>query len=226
MPMLHAAYFILAIVAVIIATTRRSTEPVLALILAAAGFGVACGMSVGQIGKSFGTGFGAEAAGPGLAVLAAAFIGSMAEVGRRGTVAGRMVCPPPWPRGLHHPARRPGGGHRRVTRIRLRRVTPGRRRQRVEPGAAGSGAGSGAGAPAALASHGCSDHHPGRRLASGSGDRPALRGLPRRCWQVRSNSFHPHHCDRPTIPLQAWPRSHEASPLPASPPSASPWCAF
>ena len=81
MPMLHAVFFVLAVLAVTFSTTRWRAEPVLALILGAAGFGVACSMSVGQIGKSFGNGFGAEAAGPGLAVLAAAFIGSMAEAG-------------------------------------------------------------------------------------------------------------------------------------------------
>jgi GntP family gluconate:H+ symporter len=81
MPIVHVAVFVSAVAAVIYCITRWRAEPVVALILGAAGFGVACGMSLGQIGKSFGNGFGAAAAGPGLTVLATALIATVANAG-------------------------------------------------------------------------------------------------------------------------------------------------
>jgi GntP family gluconate:H+ symporter len=79
MAIVHAVLFAFAVSAVVFAASRWRTEPVLALILGAAAFGAACGVSLGQLGKSFGGGFGAAAAGPGLAVIAAALIGGMAQ---------------------------------------------------------------------------------------------------------------------------------------------------
>jgi GntP family gluconate:H+ symporter len=74
----HAVIFALVVVAMVFAVTRWRVEPVLALIVGGAAFGIGAGLSVGQMGKSFGNGFGVAAGGPGLAVIAAAWIGAMA----------------------------------------------------------------------------------------------------------------------------------------------------
>jgi len=79
MALQHAVLFAIVVGALVAAMARWRTEPVLALVLGAAAFGVITGMSVGQIGKSFGNGFGAAAGGAGLAVIAAAWIGAMAD---------------------------------------------------------------------------------------------------------------------------------------------------
>jgi GntP family gluconate:H+ symporter len=79
MAMQHAVLFAVVVAAIVAAIARWRVEPLLALLLGAAAFGIVIGMSVGQIGKSFGTGFGAAAGGTGLAVVAAAWIGAMAE---------------------------------------------------------------------------------------------------------------------------------------------------
>ena len=75
----HAVLFAAIVLAMVAAIARWRVAPVPALIVGAAAFGIVTGMSVGQVGKSFGNGFGAAAGGSGLAVIAAAWIGAMAE---------------------------------------------------------------------------------------------------------------------------------------------------
>jgi GntP family gluconate:H+ symporter len=79
MALQHAVLFAVIVLAIVAAIARWRAAPMSALIMGAAAFGIVTGMSVGQIGKSFGNGFGAAAGGTGLAVIAAAWIGAMAE---------------------------------------------------------------------------------------------------------------------------------------------------
>ncbi len=93
----QAALFAIVVMAIVFATAGWRIAPIAALILGAAAFGIGAGLSVGQMGKSFGNGFGEAAAAPGLAVVAAAWIGAMAETGgaARGLAAirgGRFVA--------------------------------------------------------------------------------------------------------------------------------------
>jgi GntP family gluconate:H+ symporter len=54
-------------------------HPFLAIIVVATGFGLACGLSVGLLGKTFGTGFSQALYSPGLVIVGAAIIVSIAE---------------------------------------------------------------------------------------------------------------------------------------------------
>ncbi len=81
MAMQHAVLFAVVVAAIVAAIARWRTAPVLPLMLGAAAFGIVIGMSVGQMGKSFGNGFGSAAGGTGVAVVAAAWVGAIAEAG-------------------------------------------------------------------------------------------------------------------------------------------------
>jgi GntP family gluconate:H+ symporter len=81
MALLHACYFAATAAFCLVAIARWRAEPVLALMLGAVAFGAACGLSIGGLGKSFGTGFGNAAGSTGVAILGAALLGSMAEMG-------------------------------------------------------------------------------------------------------------------------------------------------
>jgi GntP family gluconate:H+ symporter len=77
----QASLFALFAAATIFATSRWRTDPVLALIFCASALAAACGVSLGGAGKSFGSGFGAAAASPGLAVLAGTLVQALAARG-------------------------------------------------------------------------------------------------------------------------------------------------
>jgi GntP family gluconate:H+ symporter len=81
MALLHCLYLGLATLAIAAATARGRVHPFLALLLAATFFALASGMSVSQLGKTFGTGFGQTINTLGLLVLAAAMIAVMSERG-------------------------------------------------------------------------------------------------------------------------------------------------
>ncbi len=71
---------LLAVLFIALATWRRRMHFLPAVVLGAAGFAAAAGLSVGQLGKSFGTGFGQTLTTLGLPVLAAAMVAARADV--------------------------------------------------------------------------------------------------------------------------------------------------
>lgn len=71
---------LLAVVFIIIATTKLNLHPFLALLIAAFGYGIFCGrMSLGQIVESVNTGFGGTIGYIGIVILAGAVIGTFLE---------------------------------------------------------------------------------------------------------------------------------------------------
>jgi gluconate:H+ symporter, GntP family len=84
MPLVQAVIFIAAAVVLVVATQSQRLHPFLALLVVAAGFGLAGGFSVGLLGKAFGAGFSQTIYSPGLVIAGAALIAALAE--RRGVV--------------------------------------------------------------------------------------------------------------------------------------------
>ncbi len=72
---------VLATCFIALTTLRGRLHPLAAILLATAGFAVTAGLSMSQLGKSFGTGFGQAANNAGLPVLAAAMVAAMAHRG-------------------------------------------------------------------------------------------------------------------------------------------------
>jgi GntP family gluconate:H+ symporter len=79
MPLFEALILVASIVVLVVATQSRHLHPFLALVIVAAGFGLACGFSISQIGKTFGNGFGQGAYSPGLVIVAASLVSGIAE---------------------------------------------------------------------------------------------------------------------------------------------------
>lgn len=79
MSLYQAAFFLVAVAFVLLVTARGRVLPLLALIVGAAGFGAAAGMSTSHFSKAFGLGFSQAVGGLGLTVLAAAFIAAIAD---------------------------------------------------------------------------------------------------------------------------------------------------
>jgi len=79
MPLVQALIFIAAAVILVSAIQSRRLHPFLAIIVVATVFGLACGLSVGLLGKTFGTGFSQALYSPGLVIVGAAIIVSIAE---------------------------------------------------------------------------------------------------------------------------------------------------
>src|ERR1700722_3067697 len=77
-PLLHAL-FLLAAVIIIVGATRRQIHPFFAIVIAAMAFGAACGFSLGVLGNTFGNGFSPTLYSPGMVIVAAAFVGGIAE---------------------------------------------------------------------------------------------------------------------------------------------------
>jgi gluconate:H+ symporter, GntP family len=78
MPCIHAALLFASVIILIVAA-RRHVHPFLALVVVATAFGLACGLSIGQLAKSFGAGFSEKIYSPGLAIIAAGFVAGLAE---------------------------------------------------------------------------------------------------------------------------------------------------
>ena len=77
---LFDALLLLASVAVVIAATQlRHFHPFLVLVLVAAGFGLAAGLSISLLGRDFGTGFSQALYSPGLVIVAAGLVSGLAE---------------------------------------------------------------------------------------------------------------------------------------------------
>ena len=81
MPIVHSFYLAVAALAIAAATARGRVHPFTAMLLAAGFFAFASGMSISQVGKSFGTGFGQTMNTLGLLVLAAEMVGAIAGRG-------------------------------------------------------------------------------------------------------------------------------------------------
>jgi GntP family gluconate:H+ symporter len=77
-PCIHA-FLLFASVIILIVAARRHVHPFLALVVVATAFGLACGLSIGQLAKSFGDGFSEKIYAPGLAIVAAGFVAGLAE---------------------------------------------------------------------------------------------------------------------------------------------------
>jgi gluconate:H+ symporter, GntP family len=78
MPCIHALLLFASVIILIVAA-RRHVHPFLALVVVATAFGLACGLSIGQLAKSFGAGFSEKIYSPGLAIIAAGFVAGLAE---------------------------------------------------------------------------------------------------------------------------------------------------
>ena len=78
MPCIHAALLFASVIILIVAA-QRHVHPFLALVVVATAFGLACGLSIGPLAKNFGTGFSEKIYSPGLAIVAAGFVASLAE---------------------------------------------------------------------------------------------------------------------------------------------------
>jgi GntP family gluconate:H+ symporter len=87
MPQIQLLYLAVATLAIAAATARGRVHPFLAVLLAATSFAFASGMSISQLGKVFGTGFGQTLNTLGLPVLAAAAVTTVAGLHPPGSVA-------------------------------------------------------------------------------------------------------------------------------------------
>ena len=78
LPLLHALSLLAAVI-IIVGAARKELHPFFAIVIAAVAFAAACGFSIGFLGKTFGNGFSPMLYSPGLAIVAAAFVGGIAE---------------------------------------------------------------------------------------------------------------------------------------------------
>jgi len=79
MPLLQAFAALVAVIMLLAAIEWRRLHPFVAIVIVAAAFALSVGFSIGSLGKTFGTGFSQAIYGPGLVMIAAAFIGALAE---------------------------------------------------------------------------------------------------------------------------------------------------
>jgi gluconate:H+ symporter, GntP family len=79
MPLVQALIFIAAAVILVVATQPRRLHPFFAILVVAAVFGLASGLSVGLLGKRFGAGFSQTLYSPGLVIVGAAIIAGIAD---------------------------------------------------------------------------------------------------------------------------------------------------
>ncbi len=78
-PFLQAVALFASVIVIALATRSGRLHPFLVLLIVATAFGVATGFSAGFIGKAFGAGFSQAVYSPGLAIIAAGFVGGIAE---------------------------------------------------------------------------------------------------------------------------------------------------
>jgi GntP family gluconate:H+ symporter len=79
MPLFQTLVFFAAVIVLVVATAPRKFHPFLALVAVATAFGFTVGFSTGFVGKAFGAGFSQAIYSPGLAIVAAALVGGLAE---------------------------------------------------------------------------------------------------------------------------------------------------
>ena len=78
-PLVQAVALFASVIVIALATRSGRLHRFLALLIVATAFGVATGLSAGFIGKAFGAGFSQTIYSPGLAIIAAGFVGGIAE---------------------------------------------------------------------------------------------------------------------------------------------------
>lgn len=79
MPLVQALIFIAAAIILVVATQSRRLHPFLAVLVVAAVFGLASGLSVGLLGKRFGAGFSQTLYSPGLVIVGSAIVAGIAD---------------------------------------------------------------------------------------------------------------------------------------------------
>ncbi len=79
LPLLQAVALLASVIVIALVTRSGRLHPFLALLIVATAFGFAAGLSTGLIGKTFGLGFSQAIYSPGLAIVAAGFVGGIAE---------------------------------------------------------------------------------------------------------------------------------------------------
>jgi gluconate:H+ symporter, GntP family len=88
--------FIAAAIILVFATQPRRVHPFLALLVVAAGFGLASGLSVSLLGKRFGTGFAQTLYSPGLVIIGAAIIAAIADSTNARDLVARSIARARW----------------------------------------------------------------------------------------------------------------------------------
>lgn len=83
-PFINAVLFACALAALLVLTRRERCSPFVAIVVVGTGFGLAAGLSISQIGKSFGLGFSQSLAGAGLVLVAVALMSEFAAAGGAG----------------------------------------------------------------------------------------------------------------------------------------------
>jgi gluconate:H+ symporter, GntP family len=79
MPLAQALLLLTCLLAVIALTQARLLHAFLAIVVVSTAFGLAAGFSTALVGKAFGAGFVQAIASPGLVIVAAGFIGALAD---------------------------------------------------------------------------------------------------------------------------------------------------
>jgi GntP family gluconate:H+ symporter len=89
--LVQALLLLTSLIALIALTQMRLLHAFLALVVVAAGFGLAAGFSTAFVGKAFGAGFAQAITSPGLVIVAAGFIAALAEAtGAAGWLAAKI----------------------------------------------------------------------------------------------------------------------------------------
>ncbi len=96
MPIVQVLIFIAAAIILVFATQPRRVHPFFALLVVAAGFGLASGLSVSLLGKRFGTGFAQTLYSPGLVIVGAAIIATIADSTNARDVVARSIARARW----------------------------------------------------------------------------------------------------------------------------------
>jgi gluconate:H+ symporter, GntP family len=96
MPLVQALVFIAAAAILVAATGSRRLHPCLAILVVATGFGLACGLSVSLLGKTFGAGFSQTLYSPGLVIVGAAVVGAIADVAKPIDPRATSIAGAPW----------------------------------------------------------------------------------------------------------------------------------
>ncbi len=88
MPLFHELLLVAAVVVLVVTTQLQRLHPFLVVVFVAAAFGLAAGLSISLVGRAFGTGFSQALYAPGLVIVAAGLVSSLAEgTGAAGRIA-------------------------------------------------------------------------------------------------------------------------------------------
>jgi len=88
MPLFHEFLLLAAVIVLVVTTQLQRLHPFLVIVFVASAFGLAAGLSISLIGRAFGTGFSQALYAPGLVIVAAGLVSSLAEgTGAAGRIA-------------------------------------------------------------------------------------------------------------------------------------------